>query len=189
MVQLTKMSGHPAVVRKVPRAAKAAGLLLISVTGLIHLIAAPDHYEEATYIGVLFSANLFGALLSAIGIYRDKLWGWWLGAAVAGGALSMFVLSRLIGLPGYEEHVGVWIGDSFEDYLGIPSLIVEASFVVLFGAVVALEARARALVGQGSSPSYSPKEGRQRVRTVLLVIGIAVVLVGHVVHLLIFSGS
>jgi hypothetical protein len=100
----------------------------------------------------------------------------------------MFVLSRLIGLPGFEEHVGVWIGDSFEDYLGIPSLIVEASFVVLFGAVVALEARARALVEQGSSPSYSP-QGRQRVRTVLLVIGIAVVLVGHVVHLLFFSGS
>ena len=187
MAQLTKMSGLSAVVRKVPRAAKAAGLLLISVAGLIHLIAAPEHYEEATYIGVLFSANLFGALLAAVGIYRDELWGWWLGAAVAGGALLMFVLSRLIGLPGYEEHVGVWIGDSFEDYLGIPSLIVEASFVVLFGAVVALEARARALFAEGSSP-YSP-QGRERVRAVLLIVGIAVVLVGHVVHLLFFSGA
>ncbi|MDQ3912056.1 MAG: hypothetical protein M3305_09875, partial [Actinomycetota bacterium] len=70
------MSGLSAVVRKVPRAAKAAGLLLISVAGLIHLITAPEHYEEATYIGVLFSANLFGALLAAVGIYRDELWGW-----------------------------------------------------------------------------------------------------------------
>jgi hypothetical protein len=106
---------------------------------------------------------------------------------VAGGALLMFVVSRLIGLPGYEEHVGVRIGDSFEDYLGIPSLIAEASFVVLFGAVVALEARARALLAEGSS-AYSPRRSG-RVRTIVLIVGIAVVLIGHVVHLLFFSSS
>ena len=172
---------------KIPRAFKQAGTLLIIAGGLIHLITAPEIYEEATYIGVLFSANLFGALLAAVGIYRDQMWGWWLGAAVAGGALLMFVLSRLIGLPGYEEHVGVWIGDSFEDYLGIPSLIAEASFVGLFGAVVALQVKARALLAQGSS-AYSPQRS-ERVRTILLIVGIAVVLIGHVVHLLFFSGS
>ena len=173
--------------KQLPRAFKPAGILLILAAGLIHLGAAPDHYEEATYIGVLFSANLLGALLAVLGIYRDELWGWWLGAAVAGGALAMFLLSRLVGLPGFEEHVGLWLGDSVEDYLGIPSLIVEASFVALFGAVVTLQARARALLAQEESSAYSSQ--RERVRTVLLIVGIILVFIGHVVHLLFFSGS
>jgi hypothetical protein len=63
---------------KIPSTFKQAGTLLIIAGGLIHLIAAPEHYEEATYIGVLFSANLLGALLAAVGIYRNELWGWWL---------------------------------------------------------------------------------------------------------------
>ena len=61
--------------KQLPRAFKPAGILLILAAGLIHLAAAPDHYEEATYIGVLFSANLLGALLAVLGIYRDELWG------------------------------------------------------------------------------------------------------------------
>ena len=47
--------------KQLPSAFKPAGILLILAAGLIHLAAAPDHYEEATYIGVLFSANLLGA--------------------------------------------------------------------------------------------------------------------------------
>ena len=173
--------------KQLPSAFKPAGILLILAAGLIHLVAAPDHYEEATYIGVLFSANLLGALLAVLGIYRDELWGWWLGAAVAGGALAMFLLSRLVGLPGFEEHVGLWLGDSVEDYLGIPSLIVEASFVALFGAVVTLQARARALLAQEENSAYRPQ--RERVGTVLLIVGIILLFIGHVVHLLFFSGS
>ena len=171
-------------VKKVPRTFKVAGLLLIIAAGLIHLVAAPDHYEEATYIGVLFSANLLGALAAAIGIYRDELWGWWLGAAVAGGAFVMFMVSRLIGLPGFEEHLGLWLGDSVEDYLGIPSLIIEASFVVLSVVVITLQARTRALTQESS---LSSPQRRQRAGTVLVIAGAVVVLIGHVVHLLFFS--
>jgi hypothetical protein len=171
-------------VKKVPRAFKAAGFLLIIAAGLIHLVAAPDHYEEATYIGVLFSANLLGALAAAIGIYRDELWGWWLGAAVAGGAFAMFLVSRLIGLPGFEEHIGLWLGGSVEDYLGIPSLIIEASFVALFVVVITSQAKARASAQEISPPSLLRRE---RMGTILLVAGAVVVLIGHVVHLLFFS--
>jgi len=114
-----------------------AGVLLLLACALIHLISAPDHLQEATYVGVLFLANSVGALLAAYGIYRDRLWGWLLGALVAGGAFVMFLVSRLIGLPGYQEHVGMWIGDSFGDRLGIPSLFVEVPLVVLSAIVVA----------------------------------------------------
>ena len=117
--------------RQIPQGFRWAGVLLIIACALIHLVAAPDHLKEATYIGVLFLANCVGALMAAFGIYQDRLWGWVLGALVAGGAFAMFIVSRLIGLPAYQQHVGMWIGDSFGDRLGIPSLFVEAPLVVL----------------------------------------------------------
>src|SRR5215211_630318 len=116
---------------------KLAAIVLIVVVGLVHLVGAPPHYRWAPYLGVGFVVNLIGALIAAAGIYRDALWGWLLGALVAGGALVMYVVSRLVGLPGYQEHVGMWIGDSFGDRLGIPSLFVEAPLVVLSAIVVA----------------------------------------------------
>jgi hypothetical protein len=122
---------------RTPKGFRGAGVLLIVACGLIHLVSAPDHLQEATYVGVLFSANAAGSLVAAIGIYRDRLWGWLLGALIAGGAFAMFMVSRLIGLPAYQEHVGMWIGDSFGDRLGIPSLFVEAPLIVLSAIVVA----------------------------------------------------
>ena len=47
-----------------------AGISLIVVVGLIHLIDAPGDLQEAPYQGLLFLANFFGALTAAIGIYR-----------------------------------------------------------------------------------------------------------------------
>src|SRR3982751_3533200 len=77
-----------------------AGISLIAVVGLIHLIEAPEYFEEATYVGALFLANFIGAIAAAVGIYRHHGWGWGLGALVAGGAFVGYMLSRTIGLPG-----------------------------------------------------------------------------------------
>ena len=74
-----------------------------------------------------FVVNFIGALVSAVGLYWDALWGWLVGALVAGGALVMYVVSRLVGLPGFEHAVGRWFGP-----LAIISFIVEALFVALF---------------------------------------------------------
>jgi len=116
----------------VPKPVKLVAVSLLLACGLIHLIGAPEHYEEASYIGLLFYANFAAALVGAVGVYQNRLWaGWGLGIVVAGGALAMFLVSRLIGLPGYEEHVGMWLGDSPAEYLGIPSLIIEAFFVAV----------------------------------------------------------
>jgi hypothetical protein len=137
VVQFSKSDKRSVSTRRTPEGFRWAGVLLLLACALIHLISAPDHLEETTYVGVLFLANSVGALLAAFGIYRDRLWGWLLGALVAGGAFVMFLVSRLIGLPGYQEHVGMWIGDSFGDRLGIPSLFVEAPLIVLSAIVVA----------------------------------------------------
>ncbi len=145
--------------RPTPRALIFAGTSLMLACGLIHLIGAPEHLEEATYIGVLFVANAAGALVAALGIYRNMMWGWLLGAIVAGGAFVMFMVSRLIGLPAYQEHIGMWVGDSTADRLGIPSLIVEALFLTLFLMVVTRRktiSKERSTTGKGKEDDISP---------------------------------
>ena len=123
---------HQRSTLEVSKAFKLAAILLILACGLIHLIGAPEHYEDAPYIGLSFYANCGAALVAAVGVYQNRLWaGWALGVVVAGGALAMFLVSRLIGLPGYEEHVGMWLGDSPAEYLGLPSLVIEACFVAV----------------------------------------------------------
>jgi hypothetical protein len=112
---------------RVPRILKILAVLLIVAVGLIHLIGVPQHYRVAPYIGVLFVANFLGSLVSAFGIYRDALWGWLLGVLIAGGAFGAYIVSRSIGLPGFEHAVGRWSGP-----LGVFSLVVEALFVALF---------------------------------------------------------
>ena len=104
-----------------------AGILLIVVVGLIHLIEAPEYLEEATYVGVRFLIIFLLAAVSAFGIYRGMRWGWLLGLLVAGGAFIMYVLSRTIGLPGLEDEVGEWLEPA-----GILSLIVEGLFIALY---------------------------------------------------------
>jgi len=88
-----------------------AGISVIVIVGLIHLIDAPGDLQEAPYQGLLFLSNLFGALMAAIGIYRRHGWGWALGSLVAGGAFADYVISRTVGLPGLpvlEEWLELW---------------------------------------------------------------------------------
>jgi uncharacterized membrane protein YfcA len=77
-----------------------AGISLIVVVGLIHLINSPGDLEEGSYAGLLYLANFLGALAAAVGIYRGKRWGWALGFLVAAGAFAGYVISRTVGLPG-----------------------------------------------------------------------------------------
>ena len=110
--------------QKIPR---LAAIALVVVVGLTHLTGTPQHYRVAPYVGVGFVANFAGALVAAVGIYRDTTWGWVLGALVAGGALIMYVVSRSVGLPSFEHVVGRWSGP-----LGLLSLVVEALFLAVF---------------------------------------------------------
>ena len=112
---------------KVPRIVKLTAILLIVAVGLVHLRGASPHYNFAPYMGIAFVANFVGALVAAVGIYRDALWGWLLGVLIAGGALVMYVVSRSVGLPGFELSVGRWFGP-----LATTALIVEVPFLALF---------------------------------------------------------
>ena len=103
-----------------------AGISLVVVVGLIHLINSPEDLAEGSYTGVLYLANFFGAILAAIGIYRGRSWGWALGALVSVGAFVGYVISRTIGLPGLP------VEEEWLEPLGLLSLLVEALFVGLY---------------------------------------------------------
>jgi hypothetical protein len=97
-------------------------------TGLIHVVEAPEAFGEATYKGVLFIGNGVGALVAAIGIYRDqRALGWLLGVLVAGGAIIAYVASRTIGLPGLPAEPDAWL-----EPVGVAALLCETLFVILF---------------------------------------------------------
>lgn len=112
-----------------------AGIILILVTGLIHLVETPEYLEENTTVGVLFILNVIGSVVSAAGIYRHaRDWGWGLGVLVAGGAFVAYVLSRTTGFLGFYE--GEW-----GEPLGVASLVVEALFVIVAARALSRPAR------------------------------------------------
>ena len=102
-----------------------AGISLIVVVGLIHLINSPGNLEEGSYTGLLYLANFFGALAAAIGIYRGRRWGLGLGALVSLGAFAGYVVSRTVGLPELP------VEEEWLEPLGLLSLLVESLFVGL----------------------------------------------------------
>ena len=102
-----------------------AEVVLILLTGLIHLLDASESLEESTTLGILFYANFAGAVVAAIGILMGRTWGWTLGALVAGGAFVGYIISRTVGIFGLPPEE--WL-----EPLGVASLIVEGLFVALF---------------------------------------------------------
>ena len=113
---------------EVSRKCMWAGITLILLIGLIHIIEVPDSFDEAAYKGWLFFANGLGALLAAYGIFRSKSsWGWGLGLLIAAGSFLGYVASRTIGLPGLPAEPDAWL-----EPLGVASLVAEGAFVILF---------------------------------------------------------
>jgi hypothetical protein len=116
-----------------------AGISLIVIVGLIHLINSPGDLEEGSYTGLLYLANFFGAILAAVGIYRGRSWGWSLGALISVGAFVGYLISRTVGLP------GLGVEEEWLEPLGVLSLLVEALFVGLY-----LTAFVRPTAGSGA---------------------------------------
>jgi Na+/proline symporter len=136
----------------VPAGLVGAGITLIVVVGLIHLIDAPEDLEEGSYLGFLFLANFLGALVASVGIYRGNRWGWVLGLLVAGGAFVGYVISRTAGLP------GLGVEEEWLEPLGVLSLIVEALFVGVFLAIL-VRPESRVMVVETSSSSPDVHKG------------------------------
>jgi hypothetical protein len=115
-----------------PGLTRLAGIALVLAVGAVHLVEAPEHFEAAPYLGVLFVANAAGTLVAAVGILRGaKGWGWTLGALICGLSILAYLASRLFGLFGLPEAVGEW-----DEPLGSLALILEGLFLAGWFSVV-----------------------------------------------------
>ena len=104
------------------------GIALLLVTAASHFVNAPGSFEDAKYKGVLFIVNGIGALIAAIGVWRnERSWGWNLGACVAVSTALGYVLSRTVGLPQLPAEPEAWL-----EPLGFASLILELAFVAVY---------------------------------------------------------
>ncbi|MBF0386739.1 MAG: hypothetical protein HQL20_02650 [Candidatus Omnitrophica bacterium] len=110
-----------------PKIVRWGAVVLIVIVGVIHVVDAPDCFQEAEYKGWLFYANGAGALAAAYGLWRRQNWGWYLGLLVAAGSFAGYVASRTVGLPLIPAEPGAWL-----EPLGIASLVVEGGFIALF---------------------------------------------------------
>lgn len=111
-------------IRPRPAERVAAGIAT-AVTLVIHGALAPDHLEEAPYLGKAFIlvAVVLAAALSGLVLAPDRALPWLLGAATCVGTAAGFVVSRTVGLPDIHES---WSSDNG---LGLVSLV--ASVVVV----------------------------------------------------------
>src|SRR5512143_2142882 len=108
-----------------PRFLHWLAILLILEIGLLHIMTAQAEYEEAAYMGYLFAANFFGALLAAYAMVHRQVWGWVLGAVIAGGSIAGYAWSRILGMPGM--NVEEW----FDPY-GVIAISLEVVFLLIF---------------------------------------------------------
>ncbi len=130
--------------------------MLIEI-GLIHIYLAQSKYDQAAYMGYIFAANFFGALIAAYGIYRRQLFGWILGGIIAIGSIAGYVWSRTLGMPGMR--VEEWLNP-----FGIVAVSIEGLFILLL-----LFRPWRTPVGEILPPDIA------KVRYVLPVVGLLMI--------------
>ncbi len=139
----------------------AASLSLVAA--LIHLWVMPEHFEEWWGYGAFF---LVAALAQAL--YAPLLLRWptrgVLLFGIAGNAAiaSLYLLTRTVGIPLFGPEAGEVEGVGFVDVCATAS---ELGIAAALGTALLRE----------TAP--------QRRRTILLVVAVGLVLVGHVVHL------
>lgn len=108
---------------------KAFGSVLIVMVGLLNfhlphfvLERAPSVGDEAN-LELVFVANVLGAVIAAVAIWRNRRWGWLLGVCIVGLSFVLYLAQETVGLPGLPKN---WLEPS-----RIVALIVEAFFVAL----------------------------------------------------------
>src|SRR6266568_853930 len=114
----------------VSKRAKGTGIVLIVMVGLLNfhvphfLLESPKYFGSASsLLELVLLATLLGAVVAAVGIYRNMPWGWLLGILIASISFVLYLAQETVGLPGLPK---MWWEPS-----RIVSLIVEGLFVVL----------------------------------------------------------
>jgi peptidoglycan/LPS O-acetylase OafA/YrhL len=119
------------------RALRLAAAALLAAIAALHLVTAPDHFDEAAWLGALFICTVVGACLSAIVMLAGRAIAWIAGAMIAFSTALGFLLAATTGLGPVHE--------TFQENLGVPALIIEAAFLAIAGCRALLRVRQRSV--------------------------------------------
>jgi hypothetical protein len=122
------------------REAIVRGAAIVGLTGiaLIHVLDAHDTFVSTPYKGWLYVGLIAGCLGTAGLLIREGDRRAWLAALLLPlGAMTAFVYSRTVGLPGGADDIGNWW-----EPLGLASLFVEGAVVALAAHVLVANAPA-----------------------------------------------
>lgn len=109
-----------------------AGTFFIFSLGMLHLLQAEEFFSATAYVGALALVNFAASCGVALVLARSGGKAAWLtGAAIAAGSLVLFVISRTLGLPGYEEVTGQWLNLPAWSAIGM-----ELAYLALCGAAL-----------------------------------------------------
>jgi MFS family permease len=146
-----------------PKLVLYAAAALSLLAALIHLWVAPEHFEEWWGYGAFFvvaaaAQLLYGPVLLRWPTRAVLLWG------IAGNLMivALYLLTRTVGIPLFGPKAGEVEQIGFADVCATTS---ELGLSIALGAALLRE--------------ITP----ERRRTILLIVAVALVLVGHVVHL------
>lgn len=118
---------------------RLGGAAFLAASGVLHVIAFPEHAEAAQYIGILFLLYGAASFILTAGMLFSLSRVWALATLMAGAAIALYVLARTTGLPAYMEHD--WIDAMGQFPVGLATVATEAMLVLLYGYSV-LAARA-----------------------------------------------
>ena len=143
MTETTRITIDDQAARAVARelAMRATAAVGLAGIALIHLLDSIGKYHETRYIFWMYVALMVGSLVTAGAVlisHRRIVWS--AAAAIATSAIAGYVISRTTGLPNATDDIGNWT-----EPLGLASLFVEGSLVVLSAAVLRERAGALAL--------------------------------------------
>jgi hypothetical protein len=155
--------GSLAAKRRGPTLYAAAALSLVAA--LIHLWVAPEHFEEWWGYGAFFVVAAAAQILFVpiILLLPTRIF-LLLGIAGNLAIVVLYLLTRTVGIPFFGPEAGEVEGFGFVDVCATAS---ELGIAVALGAVLLWNA------------------APERRRTILLIVAIGLVLVGHVVHLVV----
>jgi spore coat protein A, manganese oxidase len=110
------------------RELRFAGAAALAGVALAHSADLAAKVSQAPYLAVSFAVLIAAsaALAWALVANRRIRLAWTAGATLAALALAGYVVSRSVGLPGIEDHVGHWL-----DPAGAAAIFYELAFVLL----------------------------------------------------------
>ncbi len=108
---------------------KTLGIVLIVIVGLLNfhlphfLLERAASDGDAAYLEWVFLANLLGAVIAAVAVWRNRRWGWWLGVVVVTLPFVLYLAQETVGLPGLPKN--------WWEPTRVVSIIVETLFIVV----------------------------------------------------------